>query len=84
YLVHDTADDLNSPTSDDKTKKEIEANLTKTETRTITVHEPGKDAKNLPAQTVSLHRTFSYDVLTGQVTYGDWTPDGSTTLVALP
>ncbi|MUP60066.1 hypothetical protein C3L56_08775, partial [Veillonellaceae bacterium M2-4] len=62
YLVHDTADDLNSPKIDDKTKKEIEANLTKTVTRTITVHEPGKDAKNLPAQTVSFHRTFSYDV----------------------
>lgn len=83
YLVHDTADDLNSPKIDDKTKKEIEANLTKTVTRTITVHEPGKDAKNLPAQTVSFHRTFSYDVLTGQVTYGDWTPDGSTTWVAI-
>lgn len=83
YLVHDTADDLNSPKIDDKTKKEIEANLTKTVTRTITVHKPGKDAKNLPAQTVSFHRTFSYDVLTGQVTYGDWTPDGSTTWVAI-
>lgn len=83
YLVHDTADDLNSPKIDDKTKKEIEANLTKTVTRTITVHEPGKDAKNLPAQTVSFHRTFSYDVLTGQVTYGDWTLDGSTTWVAI-
>lgn len=83
YLVHDTADDLNSPKIDDKTKKEIEANLTKTVTRTITVHEPGKDANNLPAQTVSFHRTFSYDVLTGQVTYGDWTPDGSTTWVAI-
>jgi hypothetical protein len=83
YLVHDTADDLNSPKIDDKTKKEIEANLTKTVTRTITVHEPGKDAKNLPAQTVSFHRTFSYDILTGQVTYGDWTPDGSTTWVAI-
>lgn len=83
HLVHDTVKDLNDPKLDDKTKKEIEANLTKTVTRTITVHEPGKDAKDLSAQTVSFHRTFTYDVLTGQVTYGAWTADGSTTWAAI-
>ncbi|WP_310652930.1 hypothetical protein, partial [Lactobacillus jensenii] len=62
YLVHDTADDLNRPKIDDKTKKQIEANLTKTVTRTITVHEPGNDAKNLQDQKVSFHRTFSYSL----------------------
>ena len=55
---------------------------TKTVTRTIIINNPVAGTSR-QAQTVTLHRTASYDVVTGQTTYGEWS-EGEWTAVAVP
>ena len=60
--------------------------LTKTVTRTITYTYAGtnKQAAKPVTQTVTFTRTATKDNVTGDITYSDWTPSGSTTDAAVP
>ena len=53
-----------------------EADLNKTITRTITVHEPGKTAQKI-TQTAKIFRDATVDEVTGDVTYTDWSTDAT-------
>ena len=50
--------------------------LHQTITRTITVHEPGKDANTI-TQTAKIFRDATVDQVTGEVTYGAWSTDST-------
>lgn len=53
-----------------------EADLNKTITRTITVHEPGKTAQKI-TQTAKIFCDATVDEVTGDVTYTDWSTDAT-------
>lgn len=48
--------------------------LNQTITRTITIHEPGKDTQTI-TQEAHIYRDATYDDVTGEITYGDWSQD---------
>ena len=68
YVEHGTKDVTNDPTQADKVKKTI--------TRTIDLDIAGKTSE-YKKQTVTLHRTATKDLVTGEVTYGAWNVDGA-------
>jgi LPXTG-motif cell wall-anchored protein len=61
---------------------DTDSQATKTVTRTIIINNPVAGTSR-QAQTVTLHRTASYDAVTGQTTYGDWST-GEWAAVAVP
>ncbi|MCD7127215.1 Rib/alpha-like domain-containing protein, partial [Limosilactobacillus agrestis] len=64
YVEHGTKDVTNDPSQADKVNKTI--------TRTIKTNVEGKVTTLSPAQTVTLHRSATEDLVTGEITYGDW------------
>ena len=48
--------------------------LNQTITRTIIIHEPGKDTQTI-TQEAHIYRDATYDDVTGEITYGDWSQD---------
>ena len=70
YLDHKTEDVTNDP-SEDK-------NVNKTVTRTIDYVDPTTgETKQYEVQSVQFHRTATKDLVTGDVSYGAWSPVGT-------
>ncbi|WP_416202984.1 mucin-binding protein [Lactobacillus sp. PV012] len=67
-MKHGTKDVTDDPSQADK--------VSKTVTRTIDVDVAGKTSE-YTTQSVTLHRTATEDLVTKEVTYGDWNTEGA-------
>jgi LPXTG-motif cell wall-anchored protein len=59
-----------------KHKLQVQADQTKTVTRTIVEHIPGQTETTRTTQTVTFKRTVATDLVTNQPVYGNWQADG--------
>ena len=68
YVEHGTKDVTDDPTQADKVKKTI--------TRTVDLDIAGKTSE-YTKQSVTIYRTATEDLVTGEITYGAWNVDGA-------
>lgn len=75
HVDHKTPDTpgTKTPTGKDVTGTQ-NSDLNQTITRTIVLHEPGKEAQTI-TQTAKIYRDATVDEVTGDVTYTDWSTD---------